>query len=50
MTIRPFVRKHGAWWRIFIGHTDYALGDYYTTNTAAHDAAIRYANKRSSLA
>lgn len=47
---RPLIRKHGAWWRIFIGHTDHALGDYYTTNTAAHDAAIRYANKRSSLA
>ena len=47
---RPFVRKHGAWWRIFIGHTDYALGDYYTSAATAHNAAIRYANKRSSLA
>ena len=47
---RPLIRKHGAWWRIFIGHTDYALGDYYTTNVAAHDAATRYANKRNSLA
>ena len=48
--IRPLVRKHGAWWRIFIGHTDYALGDYYTSAATAHNAAIRYANKRSSLA
>ena len=47
---RPLVRKRGARWRIFIGHTHYALGDYYTTNVAAHDAAIRYANKRNSLA
>ena len=47
---RPLVRKRGAWWRIFIGHTHYVLGDYYTTNVAAHDAAVRLANKRSSLA
>ena len=47
---RPLVRKHGGWWWIFIGHTHYVLGDYYTTNTAAHDAAIRLANKRSNLA
>ena len=47
---RPLVRKRGAWWWIFIGHSDYMLGNYYTTNTLAHDAAVRLANKRSSLA
>ena len=44
--IRPLTRKIGGWWRIFIGHTDYALGDYYTTNTTAHDAAVRLTGKR----
>ena len=43
---RPLVRKRGAWWRVFIGHTDYALIDYYTTNTTAHDAAVRLAGKK----
>ena len=43
---RPLIRKHGAWWRIFIGHTDYALGDYYTTNVAAHNAAVRPTGNR----
>ena len=43
--IRPLVRKHGRWWRIFIGHSDYMLGNYYTTNTLAHDAAARLAAK-----
>ena len=47
---RPFVRKYGAWWRIFIGHTDYTLGDCYTSAATANTAAIRYANKRNSLA
>lgn len=42
---RPLVRKRGAWWRIFWGRTHYALGDYYTTNTTAHDAAVRLAGK-----
>lgn len=43
---RPLIRKHGAWWRIFIGRTDYVLGDYYTTNVAAHDAAVRLTGNR----
>ena len=47
---RPLVRKRGAWWWIFWGHTTYHSGDYYATNVAAHDAAARHANKRSSLA
>lgn len=47
---RPLIRKQGVWWRIFYGHTTYHSGDYYSTNTDAHDAAVRYANKRSSLA
>ena len=50
MTVtRPLVRKRGAWWRIFIGHTHYVLGDYYTTNVAAHDAAVRHAAKENAL-
>ena len=47
---RPFVRKHGDWWLIHVGRTDYVLGSYYTSAATAHDAAVRYANKRSSLA
>ena len=43
---RPLIRKRGAWWRIFWGHTTCHSGDYYTTNVAAHDAAIRYVGKR----
>ena len=43
--IRPLIRKHGSWWRIFVGRSDYALSDYYTTNTTAHDAAQRLAAK-----
>ena len=42
---RPFVRKHGTWWRIFVGRSDYALGDYYTSAATAHDAATRLAAK-----
>ena len=42
---RPFVRKHGPWWRIFVGRSDYALGDYYTSAARAHDAAQRLAGK-----
>lgn len=47
---RPLIRKRDGYWRIFYGHTTHHSGDYYTTNAAAHDAAIRHANKRSSLA
>ena len=47
---RPFVRKTGLWWHIHVGRTDYVLGSYYTSAATAHDAAVRYANKRSSLA
>ena len=42
---RPLVRKHGAWWRIFIGHTNYALSDYYTSAATANNAATRHAAK-----
>lgn len=47
---RPLIRKRDGWWRIFYGHTTHHSGGYYTTNAAAYDAAIRHANKRSSLA
>lgn len=47
---RPLVRKHRGWWRIFIGHSDHALPDHYTSAAYANDAAVRLANKRSSLA
>lgn len=47
---RPLIRKHRGWWRIFIGHSDHALPDYYTSAAYANDAAVRLANKRSSLA
>lgn len=43
---RPLIRKVGKWWWIFVGRTDYHLGGYYTTNTAAHNAAVRLAGKR----
>ena len=43
--IRPFVRKHGDWWLIHVGRTDYVLGSYYTSAATAHDAAVRYAAK-----
>lgn len=43
---RPLIRKHGAWWRIFYGHTTYHSGDYYTSLAAAHDAVVRHAGKR----
>lgn len=47
---RPLIRKHRGWWRIFIGHSDHALPDHYTSAAYANDAAVRLANKRSSLA
>ena len=47
---RPLVRKRRGWWRIFIGHSDHALPDHYTSAAYANDAAVRLANKRSSLA
>ena len=47
---RPLIRKHRGWWRIFVGHTNFAFPDYYTSAARAHDAAVRLANKRSSLA
>lgn len=46
---RPLIRKHGGWWRIFWGHTTYHSGDCYTTNTTAHDAAVRLAAKENAL-
>ena len=45
MSIRPLVRKTGLWWHIHIGRTAYVIGDHYTTNVTAHDAAVRYAAK-----
>ena len=47
---RPLIRKHRGWWRIFIGHSNHALPDHYTSAAYANDAAQRLANKRSSLA
>ena len=45
---RPLARKIGGWWRIcYHGHP---TPDHYTSAARAHDAAIRLANKRSSLA
>ena len=38
---RPLIRKHRGWWRIFIGHSDHALPDHYTSAARAHDAATR---------
>lgn len=38
---RPLIRKHGKFWRIFVGRSDYALGTYYTTAARAADAARR---------
>lgn len=47
---RPLIRKHRGWWRIFIGHSNHALPDHYTSAAYANDAAVQLANKRSSLA
>ena len=44
--IRPLVRKRSGWWRIFIGHTNYALGDYYTSAATANNATVRLTGKR----
>ena len=46
--IRPLVRKIGDWWRIcYHGHpTPYR----HTSAARANNAAVRYANKRNSLA
>ena len=42
---RPLIRKRRGWWRIFIGHSDHALPDYYTSAAYANDAAQRLAAK-----
>ena len=42
---RPLVRKHGGWWRIFVGHSRFMLPDHYTSAARAHDAATRLAAK-----
>ena len=47
---RPLVRHWCGWWRIFIGHSHHTLPDHYTSAATANNAAVRYANKRSSLA
>ena len=39
--IRPLVRHWCGWWRIFIGHSDHALPDRYTSAAQANDAAAR---------
>lgn len=37
---RPFIRRHtDGYWRIFLGRTDYVIGDYFTTAARAADAA-----------
>ena len=48
--IRPLTRKIGGWWRIcYHGHP--TLPDHYTSAATANNAAaVRLANKRSSLA
>ena len=46
--IRPFVRKIGHWWRIC--YHDQPTPDHYTSAATANTAAVRLANKRSSLA
>ena len=46
--IRPLVRKIGHWWRIC--YHNHALPDHYTSAATANNAAVRLANKRSSLA
>ena len=38
---RPHTRKRSGWWRIFIGHSDHALPDRYTSAAQANDAAAR---------
>ena len=48
--IRPLTRKRSGWWRIFIGHSSHTLPDHYTSAATANNAAVRHANKRSSLA
>ena len=45
---RPLVRKIGDWWRICY-RTD-PTPDHYTSAATANNAAVRHANKRSSLA
>ena len=42
---RPLVRHWCGWWRIFIGHSDRALPDHYTSAAQANDAATRLAGK-----
>ena len=46
--IRPLTRKIGHWWRIC--YRDQPTPDHYTSAATANNAAVRYANKRSSLA
>ena len=47
--IRPLVRKIGGWWRIC--YHDQPTPDHYTSAATANNAAaVRLANKRSSLA
>lgn len=36
---RPLIRREYGYWRIYLGRTDYHLGDYYTTPAQAADAA-----------
>ena len=44
MTIRPFVRKIGHWWRIC--YHNHALPDHYTSAATANNAAVRLTGKR----
>ena len=46
--IRPLTRKIGDWWRIC--YHDQPTPDHYTSAARANNAAVRLANKRSSLA
>lgn len=37
---RPLIRRNtDGYWRIFLGRSDYAIGDYFTTAARAADAA-----------
>ena len=46
--IRPRTRKIGDWWRIC--YHDHPTPGHYTSAAHANNAAVRHANKRSSLA
>ena len=36
---RPLIRREYGYWRIYLGRTDYVIGDFYTSAAKAGDAA-----------